>query len=118
VSGRSRETPALVALVLLALPAWLGCSSRDDEGPAAATPAATMIPVGAPGAEGARFDPAPPSRLPKPSSLEQRIDPGPSPVTPGPNPVTPPSPFGVPPSVEGPAEPASPPTKKQKGTKI
>ncbi|MDC0745512.1 hypothetical protein [Polyangium mundeleinium] len=115
MSARPRGVPAWFLLLPLGLPTWLGCGSHDDEGPASAAPAATMIPMGAPGAEGAKFDPTPETPPPKPSEMRQKIDGTPEPLAP-------PSPFGLPPENqhEGPATPTPPPPPnlKKKGTQI
>ncbi|HVK65316.1 MAG TPA: hypothetical protein VM694_12620 [Polyangium sp.] len=115
MSARPRGVPAWFLLLPLALPTWAGCGSHDDEGPASAAPAATMIPMGAPGAEGAKFDPAPETPPAKPTEMRQKID-GTS------DPLAPPSPFGLPPENqhEGPVAPTPPPppNMKKKGTKI
>lgn len=115
MSARPRGIPAWFLLLPLALPMGLGCGSHDDEGPASAAPAATMIPMGAPGAEGTKYDPAPEAPPAKPTDLRQKID-GSSPDT-----LAPPSPFDQPPQNEheGPATPTPPPPNiKKKGTKI
>jgi len=108
---RRVQARLLLLLVFVSL-LPLGCGSRDDDGPGAAAPLPTMIPMGAPGAEGAQFDPVP---LPKPTRrdpIEHKIDEPPA------DPLTPPSPFGAPPNVEeGPVMPP-PPNVKKKGTQI
>ena len=109
--ARPRFAPAWSFLLPFALALGLGCGAHDDEGPASAAPAATLIPMGAPGAEGVSFDPAPAAPPPKPSDLRQKIDGSP-------DPLAPPSPFGTPPNNhhEGPVSP--PPNVKKKGTQI
>lgn len=114
MSARPRALPAWFLLLTLALPTGLGCGSQDDEGPAAATPAATMIPMGAPGAEGAKYDLTPATPPPRPADVRQKVDGSQDPLAPAP-----PSPFGLPPENhhEAPVTPP-PPSIKRKGTKI
>lgn len=117
--------PFLVVASLALVPA-LGCGSRDDDGPAAAMPTATSIPMGAPGAEGARFEPAALPKPPKSSSIRQKINPDNPDAPPVPvpepeessDPLTPPSPFGTPAPEPTPIHPPVPPMKQPKGTKI
>jgi len=103
-----------MAAILLVPALLVGCGSNVDDGPGAAPPTPTSIPVGAPAAEGVRFDPAAPPPPQRPTGIQQKINP-----TPG----TTPGPFGrVPPDAEddeefGPVEPV-PPTKSQGGTKL
>lgn len=96
-----------------------GCMGSDDDLVASAVPTTTGIPVGAPGAVGARVEqPAPVMPYgPRTEGIQEKINPVPPPAKTGPEPVIPPSPFGVPPDDEDP-QPVPPPTKKQKGTKI
>ncbi|MDI1445223.1 hypothetical protein [Polyangium sp. 6x1] len=112
MSARPRAIPAWFLLLTVAVPTGLGCGSHDDEGAVSAAPAATMIPMGAPGAEGAKYDPTPEAPPAKPTDLRQKIDGSP-------DPLAPPSPFAQPPQNEheGPATPP-PPNMKKKGTKI
>jgi hypothetical protein len=94
----------------------LGCMAADEDIPAAAVPTTTGIPIGAPGAVGARVEPpAPPAilRAPRSNGIEQKINPDPLPE-PGHEPIIPPSPFGSP-QDDGPAVTTK---KKPKGTKI
>ena len=98
--------------------AAIGCMANDDDLQAAAAPTTTGIPIGAPGAVGARLEAPTPAAFPyKPrtETIEEEINPKPV-QPPSTAPVIPPSPFGEPPDDEDP--PPTPPTKKQKGTKI
>lgn len=96
-----------------------GCTPKDEEIQASAAPTTTGIPMGAPGAVGARVEAPPPTpgpRVPRLEGLEQKINPGPTPTV-APTPVIPPSPFGTPPE-DDPLDPEPTTKKKPKGTKI
>lgn len=94
---------------------------NDDEIPASAAPTTTGIPMGAPGAIGARVEPlatAVVPRVPRLEGVEQKINPVPTPTpTTTADPVVPPSPFGTPPD-DDPLAPEPTTKKKPKGTKI
>jgi hypothetical protein len=102
--------PAFFVVAAIAL----GCVGTEEDISATAAPTTTGIPIGAPGAVGARVEPnvavAIPPREPSTNGIEEKIEPGP-----GHDPVIPPSPFGSPQDDD---PPPLTPKKKPKGTKI
>jgi hypothetical protein len=102
-----------MAAIFIAPALLLGCGSNGGDGPGAAPPTPTSIPIGAPAAEGVRFDPAAPPPSQNATGIQQKINP---------TPETSPGPFGtMPPDTEDeddePAEPV-PPVKSKGGTKL